>query len=158
MFFGEPFSAFGHMRRSLRAGGRCAFACWRTPRDNGWAMTPLAAARKAMNVTPPPADPNAPGPFAFADETRLRSILASAGFADIDVQRFDVPVLLGASPRSAAEGAVRIGPAARFVREMGVEHSAAILDAVEAALAPLAAPDGSVSLNGSTWIVSASNP
>lgn len=158
MFFSQASSAFGHMRKSLRAGGRCVFVCWRTPRDNTWAMTPLAAARKAMDITPAPADPNAPGPFAFADDKRLHAILSDAGFGNIDAQRYDAAVFLGATPRSAAETAVRIGPTARFVREVGVGHVAVILDAVESALTPWAAPDGHVSLNGSTWIVSASNP
>ncbi len=158
MFFSEPSPAFGHMRKSLRVGGRCVFVCWRAPRDNPWAMVPLSAARAAMGVTPPPADPNAPGPFAFADEERLRAILSGAGFDPVDVQRFDTNVFLGATPRSAAEGAMQIGPVSRLVREVGAEHIPVILDAVERALVPLAAPDGHVSLNGSTWIVSARNP
>ncbi len=158
MFFSQPSPAFSHMRKSLRAGGRCVFVCWRTPRDNPWAMTPLSAARAAMGVTPAPADPNAPGPFAFADEERLRAILTGAGFGDIDVQRFDAALSLGATPRSAAESVVQIGPVSRLVREVGAEHLPIILDAVERTLAPLAAPDGHVSLNGSTWIVSATNP
>jgi SAM-dependent methyltransferase len=158
MFFSQPSQAFSHLRKSLRTGGRCVFVCWRAPRDNAWAMTPLSAARAAMGVTPTPADPYAPGPFAFADEERLRAILSGAGFGVIDVQRFDAALFLGATPRSAAEGAVQIGPVSRFVREVGVEHLPIILDAVERALAPLAAPDGHVSLNGSTWIVSATNP
>jgi SAM-dependent methyltransferase len=158
MFFGEPLPAFRHLRKSLRAGGRCVFVCWRTPRDNTWAMTPLSAARSAMGVTPAPADPHAPGPFAFADEDRVRGILSGAGFDAIGVERFDAAVYLGASPRSAAEGAVQIGPVSRFVREVGVEHLSVIRDAVERALAPLVAPDGHVSLNGSTWIVYAANP
>jgi SAM-dependent methyltransferase len=158
MFFSQPSPAFSHLRQSLRAGGRCVFVCWRTPRDNPWAMTPLSAARAAMGVTPAPADPNAPGPFAFADEQRLRAILSSAGFGAIDAQRFDAGVALGATPRAAAERAMQIGPVSRLVRDSGVEHLPTILDAVERALAPLAAPDGQVSLNGSTWIVSATNP
>ena len=158
MFFRRPASAFSHLRKSLRTGGRCVFACWRTPRDNAWAMTPLGAARKAMEITPAPADPNAPGPFAFADEEQLQTILLNAGFGNIEAHRFDAAVFLGATPRAAAEGALRLGPAARFLREVGSEHQAAILDAVEATLAPLAAPDGRVSLNGSAWIVSAANP
>jgi SAM-dependent methyltransferase len=158
MFFSQPSRAFSHLRKSLRKGGRCVFVCWRAPRDNVWAMTPLSAARAAMGVTPTPADPDAPGPFALADEERLRAILSGAGFGAIDVQRFDAALSLGATPRSAAEGAVQIGPVSRFVREIGVEHLPIILDAVERALAPLAAPDGHVSLNGSTWIVSATNP
>jgi SAM-dependent methyltransferase len=158
MFFSQPTPAFSHMRKSLRAGGRCVFVCWRAPRDNAWAMTPLSAARAAMGVTPPPADPEAPGPFAFADEERLRGILSGAGFGDIVVRRFDVAVPLGATPRSAAESVVQIGPVSRLVREVGAEHLPVILDAVERALAAHAASDGHVSLNGSTWIVSAKNP
>lgn len=158
MFFSQPSPAFSHLRKSLRKGGRSVFVCWRTPRDNPWAMTPLSAARKAMGVTPAPADPDAPGPFAFADEERLRTILSSAGFGDIGVERFDAPLSLGATPRSAAETAVQIGPVSRFVREVGVEHLPIIRDAVESALAPFAAEHGHVSLNGSTWIVSATNP
>ena len=158
MFFSQPSPAFSHMRKSLRAGGRCVFVCWRTPRDNPWAMTPLSAARAVMGVTPAPADPNAPGPFAFADEERLRAILSGAGFGAIDVQRFDVAISIGATPRSAAENAVQIGPVSRLVREVGAEHLPIILDALERVLVPLAAPNGHVRLNGSTWIVSARNP
>jgi SAM-dependent methyltransferase len=158
MFFSQPSRAFSHLRRSLRPGGRCVFACWRAPRDNAWAMVPLSAARTAMGVTPPPADPHAPGPFAFADEERLRGILSAAGFAAIEVQRFDVSLALGASPRAAAEHMLQIGPVSRFAREVGAPHLPVILDAVEQALARVAAPDGHVSLNGSTWLVSAKNP
>lgn len=157
MFFSQPTPALRHLRRSLRAGGRCVFVCWRTPRDNAWAMTPLAAARAAMGVTPPHADPFAPGPFAFADEARLRAVLSDAGFSNLALRRFDAAVTLGATPRSAAETALRIGPASRFLTEVGEQHRAKILDAVEAAFTPLAAPGGPVRLNGSTWIVSASN-
>ena len=158
MFFSQPSRAFSHLRKSLRTGGRCVFVCWRTPRDNAWAMTPLSAAGTAMGITPTPADPDAPGPFAFADDERLRTILSGAGFGAIDIQRFDAVLSLGATPRSAAEGTVQIGPVSRFVREVGAEHLPIILDAVERTLAPLAAPDGHVSLNGSTWIVAATNP
>jgi SAM-dependent methyltransferase len=158
MFFSQPSSAFRHLRKSLRKGGRCVFACWRTPRDNAWAMTPLSAARKALNITPPPGDPEAPGPFAFADEERLRTILSDAGFGNIDMQRFDAAIFLGATPRAAAEGSVQMGPVSRLVRETGVENLPIIIDAIERTLAALAAPNGHVSLNGSTWIVAATNP
>jgi len=158
MFFSEPSAAFAHLRRSLRKSGRCVFVCWRTPRDNPWAMTPLAAARAAMGVTPAPTDPEAPGPFAFANDARVRAILSSAGFGAIDVQRFDAALPLGATPRSATENVVQIGPVSRFAREVGAENLPVILDAVERALVPFATSEGRVSLNGSTWIVSAYAP
>ena len=148
MFFSQPSPAFSHMRKSLRAGGRCVFVCWRTPRDNPWAMTPLSAARAAMGVTPAPADPDAPGPFAFADEERLRGILSRAGFGAIDVQRFDVAISLGATPRSAAEQVLQIGPVSRLVREVGRDRSASRFAIGERS--PARRDGGHVSLNGRT--------
>jgi ubiquinone/menaquinone biosynthesis C-methylase UbiE len=158
MFFDQPASALARLRAALRPGGRLAFVCWRAPRDNPWAMAPLMATRHALSLSPPPADPHLPGPFAFADDGRLRQLLAEAGFVHIDVQRFDAPVVLGASPRAAAETATQIGPAARLAAEAGPGQSRVILDAIERALAPLAAADGRVCLNGSTWTVLAVNP
>ena len=73
--------------QSLKNGGRLAFVCWRAPRDNPWAMLPLVAAREAVGVTPPKSDPLAPGPFAFADETRVRAILLEANFRDVEAER-----------------------------------------------------------------------
>jgi SAM-dependent methyltransferase len=158
MFFSRPAVALGHLRGALRPGGRFVFVCWRAPRDNPWAMAALVAARAAMGVTPAPSDPNAPGPFAFADDSRLASLLDEAGFEAIDLRRLDAPVRMGASPRGAAESALRVGPVSRLVRELGSEHVPLILDAVERAFNPLAATDGSVYLAGSSWIVRAANP
>jgi SAM-dependent methyltransferase len=155
MFFDSPAAALGHLREALGPDGRVAFICWRTPRDNPWAMTPLAAARRALGVEPPPSDPNAPGPFAFADGERLERLLREAGFDGIALRRFDAPVPIGDSPAQAAAQVLRIGPVSRFAREVGAEHEPAIAAAIEQALAPLAAPDGSVRLDGSVWIVTA---
>ncbi len=158
MFFAEPVPALRHLRASIRAGGRFVFACWRVPRDNPWAMAPLVAARKALGITSAPADPHAPGPFAFADDARLRAMLSQAAFESIDMQRVDAPVFLGATPRAAAESAARLGPTSMLVRELGIERLPAIVDGVEVALQTVAAADGHVSLNGSAWTVHASNP
>ncbi|HMO47649.1 MAG TPA: methyltransferase domain-containing protein [Rubrivivax sp.] len=155
MFFADPPAAFSHLRAALRPGGRIVFVCWRAPRDNGWAMAPLVAARRALGITPPPADRLAPGPFAFADGERVRGILAGAGFADIELQRVDAPIVLGATPHAAAESALRVGPTSQLVRDAGPGHLPAILQGVERELAALAAADGQVSLGGSAWVVSA---
>jgi ubiquinone/menaquinone biosynthesis C-methylase UbiE len=158
MFFAAPASALHHLRARLRPGGRCAFVCWRTPRDNPWAMLPLIAARQALGITPTPADPLAPGPFAFADDQRLHALLAEAGFADIELQRLDSAIHLGASAREAAAHSLQIGPASRLAAEAGPAHEPVLVAALEQALAPHAAADGSISLQGSTWLVSAGNP
>jgi SAM-dependent methyltransferase len=155
MFFDAPAAALGHLRGALRPDGRLAFVCWRTPRDNAWAMTPLAAARRALGVEPPPWDPQAPGPFAFADGERVERLLREAGFDRIALRRCDAPLWLGDSAAAAAAYSMRVGPVSRFAREAGPSHASAIAAAVERALEPLAAADGSVRLNGSVWLVTA---
>lgn len=155
MFFDNPPAAFAHMRKTLRPHGRLAFVCWQEARQNPWATIPAQTARKAAGIDAPSTEPHAPGPFAFGDKVRLSGILGQAGFNRIAIDSFEAPMYLGSSPRSAAEGAVRIGPASRVARDAGPEHLPAILDAIEAALAPHAAPDGVVALPGRTWIVTA---
>jgi SAM-dependent methyltransferase len=155
MFFAAPAPAFAHLRRSLKGNGRMAFICWRAPRDNPWATVPVMAGRQALGIEGAPSDPFAPGPFAFADDSRVRGILLEAGFRDVKAERFDGVMPLGSSPRSAAEATARIGPLGRLVRESGPEHLPKILDAVEKALAPLAAKDGSVAPPAGAWVVTA---
>jgi SAM-dependent methyltransferase len=157
MFVEQPAAALRHLRGALRPGGRCAFVCWRAPRDNPWAMAPLVAARKALGITPPPADPHAPGPFAFADEQRLHGLLAEAGFGAIDIRRVDALLRIGSDAHGAAAQSLRIGPAARLLREAGSEHEPLLRQAIAQALAAQAAADGSVHLAGSVWRVTARN-
>ena len=67
MFFADPTRSFANLRRGLKPGGRLAFACWREARGNPYFILPLREAGK--HVPPlPETDPEAPGPFAFADQ------------------------------------------------------------------------------------------
>jgi SAM-dependent methyltransferase len=155
MFFAEPVAAFAHMRRAMKGTGRLAFVCWRQARDNPWASVPVAAARQALMLQAPAGDPHAPGPFAFADNDRVSGILTQAGFRQIEIEAFEHLMPLGSNPRVAAEYATRSGPVARLVREASPENAPRIIDAVEQAIAPLAARDGSIALPGRTWVVTA---
>jgi SAM-dependent methyltransferase len=155
MFFAEPVAAFAHMHCAMKGTGRLAFVCWRTAGDNPWASVPVAAARQALKLDPPAGDPHAPGPFAFADHARVSTILAEAGFRDIEIEPFEHLMPLGSTPRSAAEYATRSGPVSRLVREASPENAPRIIEAVEKAITPLAARDGSIALPGRTWVVTA---
>lgn len=160
MFFDDPVAAFANIRGHAADGGRLRFVCWRSPKENGWTMAPMQALAPLM---PPsePQDPHAPGPFALADPDRLAAILDEAGWKDVDLARFDFEMLLGEDDEqgSALDNAVdfslRVGPAARLVREQGEAVSEAAANALRAAYAPFVA-DGRVALPGSVWLVSAS--
>jgi SAM-dependent methyltransferase len=112
MFFADPASAFRNLRSALAPGGRLVFVCWRNFEENRWAFDAFQAAQPLL---PPqePADPFAPGPFAFADGARLRRILVDAGFARIDIEPFDGSVNMGVTAEDAAAEALNIGPLAR---------------------------------------------
>jgi SAM-dependent methyltransferase len=155
MFFAAPVPAFAHLRRSLKDSGRMAFVCWRSPKENPWAMVPVMAARKALGIEAPQGDPHAPGPFAFADDTRVRAILLEANFKGVEAEPFEAGMPGGRDARAAAEQAARMGPLSRLVRESGPEALPRILDAVERAFEPVAAKDGSITLPGRAWIVTA---
>jgi SAM-dependent methyltransferase len=86
MFFDDPDSAFRNLHSAVRPGGRLAFVCWPAPRENQFITIPLAAAAPHITL-PGPSDPDAPGPFAFADDDRVQGILVRSGFADIGIER-----------------------------------------------------------------------
>src|ERR1700737_701545 len=91
MFFADPTVAFINIRRSLRPNGRLAFVCWRALEENPLDILPLRAA--SAHLPPQPArDPDAPGPFAFANPDRVRGILERAGFSEIDITARDEQV------------------------------------------------------------------
>src|SRR6185437_9762616 len=89
MFFAEPAVSFANLRKGLRPSGRLAFACWREPRHNPFFMAPLQAVYKHVPKLPPQA-PEDPGPFSFASEARVHSILGEAGFIGTEMEPCDL--------------------------------------------------------------------
>jgi ubiquinone/menaquinone biosynthesis C-methylase UbiE len=151
MFFADPPAAFANIRAALRPGGRMAFVCWRSPAENPWMMVPMQAAEPFL-PPPAPTDPNAPGPFAFADPRRVRAILQSAGFAEFAITPYETPI--GGLPLDQALTlALRVGPLGRALRENPQGREAAV-QAVRAALATYET-QGGVLIPSASWIVTA---
>jgi len=117
MFFDDPPAAFANICTALAKEGRLVFVCWRTFKENDWSFEPYEA---ALDLLPPqePMEPHAPGPFAFADDARLRGILEKAGFRDIAVKPLDTTVNMGATIDDALTEALTIGPLARAAAEL----------------------------------------
>jgi SAM-dependent methyltransferase len=151
MFFDEPAAAFANIRQALKPGGRLAFVCWRPMGENPMFTAPGEAAAPFLPA-PEPFDSAAPGPFAFADSGRVRSILAAAGFRDIAVESFDTSIG-GADLDGATSLALQVGPLARALREHP-ELEDRIRPAVQTRLADFQI-DGRVSFPAAVWIVAA---
>jgi ubiquinone/menaquinone biosynthesis C-methylase UbiE len=153
MFFEDPVAAFANIRKALKPRGRLAFVCWRDVTKNLWASAPFAAVR---DLLPPqePADPLAPGPFAFADPERLGTILAKAGYQNIRIEQLDTVMVMGATPAEAAVQALNIGPLARAATGLDEAVRDKIRGVVESKMATFATERG-IALPAACWLVGA---
>ncbi|HLZ82816.1 MAG TPA: class I SAM-dependent methyltransferase [Caulobacteraceae bacterium] len=151
MFFADPVAAFANVRAALRPRGRLAFVCWRAFQDNPWMREPMAAAAPLLPPLPP-VDPNAPGPFAFADDARVRAILGDAGYSGVAIDPFDANIG-GASLDETVKLTLQVGPLGRILREIP-DMADAVVGAVRTAIQPYETAKG-VLMPAAVWIVSA---
>ncbi len=154
MFFDDPQGAFTRLRAALTEGAPVAFVSWRAPELNPWLTVPLAAALPLLPEPPKMAPPDAPGPFGFANEARVRAILESAGFRDVRADPLDLPMhLAGAGLDEALEVSLQVGPCGQIVREN--PHLADPLrEAIRDAFIPHLTPEGVV-LGAAAWVYTA---
>ncbi len=157
MFFGDPAAAFANIRKAINPSGRLLFACWRTHQENEWMRVPLEAALSAGVPPAPPAGPDEPGPFSFADPERVKRILSAAGFAGLTVSpgEFALDIAAGGGLEAAVQQAMTIGAAAALLRKQPESLMGAARAAIEKALRPYER-GGTVSLTGAIWLVEAS--
>lgn len=133
MFFDDPVRAFANLRRATAAGGTLEVIAWRSPTENPF-MT--AAERAAAPFVPdmPPRKPDEPGQFAFADRSRVYSILEKSGWADIHVEPIDVECAL---PKRELELYItRLGPLGRILPQLDEKTQSRVVEAVRAAFDP----------------------
>lgn len=154
MFFDDPVAAFRNLRRALAPAGRVGFVCWRPLDENPFMY--VAARAAALHVDlPAPTPPGQPGPFAFADPERPRSILAEAGFSAIDVEAVDVRIELVRELDATIDFLLHVGPAAAALRAADPVKAAPIAESLREALKPYVTPSGVV-MNAAVWVVTAS--
>lgn len=153
MFFGDPVAAFAHMRRAANPGARMAFVCWRPLADNPWMETPMRAVLPHLPPRPP-ANPDAPGMFAFADTGRVSRILTAAGWAPPRIERLDLEldIAAGRGLQEAILQTTQIGAVNSWLRGQSAEIAAACIASIREALAAHA-EGASVRLPGSVWLV-----
>ena len=155
MFFDDPAAAFAYLRTALRPDGRIVFVCWQILADNEWVRVPALAAATHVPL-PDLGEPGAPGPFAFGDAERLRTLLAQSGFRDIGIEGVADTILLGGggSVEDAVDFLRGTGMARALFAEASPDDVARAIDAVREALAPYQTPEG-IRLGAAAWLVNA---
>lgn len=151
MFFPDPGAAFAHLRAAMAPGARMAFVCWRAMLENDWAREPFATALPYLTTPPAPADPYAPGPFAFADQERTTGILTGAGWREVSLEPLSLPYRVGSEVEDALSLMLKVGPMGRLLREQP-EAVAKTMPALRALMEKRAGPDG-VSFTACCWLV-----
>ncbi len=156
MFFDDPVAAFTNLRRSLKPGARSVFLCWRAMDENPWLAAPAAAAFEILPPPEPP-DPEAPGPFAFADEGRTRGILEQAGFAQVGHEPVDHE-MSWPDVETAVSYLMQMGPAGALLREANDETVTREVTAAVRGVFEQNQSAAGVQMRSSAWIVTAANP
>jgi len=152
MFYDDPTVAFANLSRWLAPGGRFAFAVWGRPADNAWTSLVRDAAAEVIDLPMP--DPDAPGPFRYAETSKLLALLDRAGFAGLDVRdwRGNLPIGGGLPAAEAAEFALRSSSTGELVCEAGEKTFDRVRDSLATRFAQHR-ENGAVRLSASVQIV-----
>lgn len=112
---------------------------------------PRRTPKRLQSVAARP-DPSTPGPFAFAEASRVRSILSDAGFSVVTATPLDSPVG-GTALERTLKLALRLGPLGAALRQHPELEPLVVGPVREALRNYLTA--GGVRSPGATWISSA---
>lgn len=119
MFAPAPERAAREILRVLRPGGRVAVAVWGPRERNPWLGVVMDVVGAQIGRPVPP--PGVPGPFALSDSERLASLLADAGFADVEVTELAVPLRAASFGDWWVRTSALAGPLATILRSMPEE-------------------------------------
>lgn len=151
MFFADPVRAFANLRRAAADGAGLRFVAWRGMEENPFMTT---AERAAAPLLPglPARQPDAPGPFAFADARRVARILEESGWGAIDIQPIDIPCAL--PEKDLDRYLSRFGPVSLALGEVDEPTRARVLRTVRAAFDPFVHGE-EVRYTAACWMVGA---
>jgi SAM-dependent methyltransferase len=153
MFFDDPVGAFTHLHAIAAPVARLAFTCFRWPQENAW-IGGIAAIKPDTEAR---SDPHAPGPFAFADPTRVSGILTAAGWSGVRIEPLDFAYVAGTGEEAVAEASAffhHIGPLASVLKTLDGDERVEAEQKLEAWLRNNC-HDGLVAFPAAAWQVTA---
>jgi SAM-dependent methyltransferase len=155
MFFADPVAAFTSVRGCVRPGGSLGFVCWQPLAQNPLFSAARVAVEEATGTRQPPSDALGPGPFALADPSRIRQILAGAGWTGVQVRPYaDVLLLDDAAVSERVAATTTPGSASSALDGVSDEVRVQVAERVRAALLACRR-DGAVRLRRAVWLVTA---
>lgn len=164
MFFADPTAAFANIRGACASGAALTFVCWRGADENPMFTCGSKLLVDRMDPKPEPTPPGAPGPRAFADPERIRSVLGGSGWESVEVTPFDFVCDFGFDGSDGVKERLGMilgtadGRAAmeQLQPRLGEDGWTALIDEIREYLESTRI-DGSVRFPGATWLVTARN-
>ncbi|MEV0460553.1 class I SAM-dependent methyltransferase [Catellatospora methionotrophica] len=158
MLLADPVAGCANIRQALRPGGRLAATVFRDSTANPWLPLAVLGAAPHVGALPPLPVGDEPGPFAFADPSRARRILAAAGFDTIAVERHDTTMPAPDEPDIVSEWLIEIGPAGAAYRAAPASQQAAARVATAGLLGRFREPGVGYRLPAGLWLITATAP
>jgi ubiquinone/menaquinone biosynthesis C-methylase UbiE len=156
MFFADPTAAFTNIGRHLRPGGRLCIATWQPLAANEWLVVP-GAALLTYGILPAATSPDSPGMFAQSEPDTIRTVLADAGFTNINPDPQTLTLRFGSTIEEAVAYLADSGPGRAVLDTIPDNQRDTALDAVRTVLAGHADELG-VHLDAAIWITTARLP
>ena len=97
MFFPDSFAGVTEMLRVTKPGGKISFAVWAKSELNPFAFVITNIVSRYIET--PPAEPNAPGAFRFAEPGALAHVLTQAGARNVTEKAFRFYIEAPINPR-----------------------------------------------------------
>ncbi len=150
MFFGDAPTAFTNIARATSPGGRLVLLTWQPFERNEWISAFFTALAAGRELPTPPL--HAPGPFSLSDPDRVRPLLRSAGFEDVQLRGLSEPMYFGPD----TDDAVRFvsGQHAGMVRDLDADTRSRALDNLRASMADHQTERG-VYYDSAAWLIEA---
>ena len=154
MLMFDPQAALHECRRVLRDGRRLALSVWAGPEKNPW-VTVIGMTMIQLGHQPGGDPFGVGGMFSMADHDTIRSMLTSAGFADITIEEMPVEWSYGSFDESWTFMTQVAGPMAAAVKELPPDDVEKLRSTLETNVETFRTDSG-ITLPGVTVNVSAS--
>jgi SAM-dependent methyltransferase len=153
MFFGDQVAAFTNIGRSLVPGGRVVLTAWQGLAANEWIREIGGALAAGRDLPAPP--PDAPGPFSLSDPDRVRGLLSSAGFTDVELEAVESGMWFGTDADDAHRFV--IGLMGWMLDGLDETRRRRALDDLRSTLAAHTVSEG-VEFGSAAWVIRATRP